>query len=89
MKTIDILEQQQNDEVLRLEIAYSNLYKAYISGDRDEMITKYIVAVNVNILGFKEKVFIESRTVFISDGRFPRTECYWLFKCSAEGDRYS
>lgn len=70
MKAIDILEQQQNDEVLRLEIAYSNLYRAYISGDRDEMITKYIVAVNVNILGFKEKVFIESRTVFISDGRF-------------------
>ena len=76
MKAIDVLEQQQNDEVLRLEIAYSNLYKAYISGDRDEMITKYIVAVNVNILGFKEKVFIESRTVFISDGRFPNYILY-------------
>lgn len=40
MKAIDILEQQQNDEVLRLEIAYSNLYNAYIYGDRDEMVAK-------------------------------------------------
>ena len=38
MKSIDIPEQQQNDEILKLEIAYSNLSRAYVSGRRDEMI---------------------------------------------------
>ncbi len=38
MNGIDILEQQQADEVLKLEIAYSNLYRAYLSGNRNKMI---------------------------------------------------
>ena len=38
MKSLEILEQQRNDEILRLEIAYSNLSRAYVSGRRDEMI---------------------------------------------------
>ena len=42
MNAIGILEQQQANEVLRLEIAYSNLYKAYMLGDRNKMISHYI-----------------------------------------------
>lgn len=49
MNAISILEQQRADEVLRLEIAYSNLYRAYISGNREEMIAKYVAAGNVNL----------------------------------------
>ena len=30
MNAISILEQQQANDVLKLEIAYSNLYKAYL-----------------------------------------------------------
>ena len=36
---------QQNDEILRLEIAYSNLFKAYMSGCRDEMIGAIVSAL--------------------------------------------
>ena len=78
MKAIDILEQQQNDEVLKLEIAYSNLYKAYISGDRDEMVAKYIDAGNVNISGLNEMVYNEIRKVFRLDGRFNYYEIYHI-----------
>ena len=39
MNAIGILEQQQANEVLRLEIAYSNLYKAYMLGDRNKITT--------------------------------------------------
>ena len=42
MNAISILEQQRADEVLRLEIAYSNLYRAYISGNREEMIANML-----------------------------------------------
>lgn len=38
MKLISILDQQQHDEILKLEIAYSNLLKAYASSRREEMI---------------------------------------------------
>ena len=78
MKAIDILEQQQNDEVLKLEIAYSNLYKAYISGNRDEMVAKYIEAGNVNISGLNEMVYNEIRKVFRLDGRFNYYEIYHI-----------
>ena len=49
MNTIDILEQRRADEVLRLEIAYSNLYQAYISGDVDSMRYQYDLASQINI----------------------------------------
>lgn len=47
MKSIEILESQQNDEILRLEIAYYSLLKAYQSDCRDEMIGA-IVAVLIS-----------------------------------------
>lgn len=48
MNAIDILEQQRADEVLRLEIAYSNLSRAYASGHRDEMIGAVAAALISN-----------------------------------------
>ena len=48
MKSIEILEQQRNDEILRLEIAYSNLSRAYVSGRRDEMIGAVAAALISN-----------------------------------------
>ena len=65
MRDIDILEQRRADEVLRLEIAYSNLYKAYNGGNRDEMIWAVDAALRNNpqyILALKngvDKVFAE------------------------------
>ena len=49
MNAIGILEQQQANEVLRLEIAYSNLYKAYMLGDRNKMISHYIATGYIGI----------------------------------------
>lgn len=74
MKAIDILERQQNDEVLRLEIAYSNLYRAYISGKRDEMVAKYIDATNVNIPNFVNSVYINTRQTMLSNGIVPNMQ---------------
>ncbi len=42
MNAISILEQQRADEVLKLEIAYSNLYQAYSSDNRNKMISAII-----------------------------------------------
>ena len=74
MKAIDVLEQQQNDEVLRLEIAYSNLYRAYISGNRDEMVVKYLDAVNVNIPNFVNSVYINTQQTMLSNGIVPNMQ---------------
>lgn len=48
MKSIEILESQQNDEILRLEIAYYSLLKAYQSDSRDEMIGAITAALTSN-----------------------------------------
>ena len=56
MKVINILEQQQANEVLRLEIAYSNLYRAYISGNRTEMINFYTEAKQINIPNIENSI---------------------------------
>lgn len=63
MESIDILESQQNDEILRLEIAYYSLLKAYQSDCRDEMIGAIAAALTSNpnhVIALKsgiEKVF--------------------------------
>ena len=41
MNAIETLAQQQADEILQLETAYANLYRAYEHGNRDEMIYAY------------------------------------------------
>ena len=60
MNAINILEQQHADEVLRLEIAYSNLYKAYVLGDRNEMINHYIATGYIGIPNFAK--LVQSKT---------------------------
>ena len=71
MSVIDILEQQRADEVLRLEIAYSNLYRAYLSGNREEMIAKYVAAGNVNIPHFTDSIYLNTKQTMLSNGIIP------------------
>ena len=71
MNAISILEQQRADEVLRLEIAYSNLYRAYLSGNREEMIAKYVAAGNVNIPHFTDSIYLNTKQTMLSNGIIP------------------
>ena len=71
MNAISILEQQRADEVLRLEIAYSNLYRAYISGNREEMIAKYVAAGNVNLPYFTDNIYLNTKQTMLSNGIIP------------------
>ena len=71
MNAISILEQQRADEVLRLEIAYSNLYRAYISGNREEMIAKYVAAGNVNLPHFTDSIYLNTKQTMLSNGIIP------------------
>lgn len=49
MNATDIPKPRQANEVLKLEIAYVNLYKAYMQGDRNEMVRHYVAAGNIDI----------------------------------------
>ena len=71
MTELDIQEQQKADEVLRLEIAYSNLYRAYLSGNREEMIAKYVAAGNVNIPHFTDSIYLNTKQTMLSNGIIP------------------
>lgn len=71
MNAISILEQQRADEVLRLEIAYSNLYRAYISGNREEMIAKYVATGNVNLPYFTDNIYLNTKQTMLSNGIIP------------------
>ena len=71
MKSLEILEQQRNEEILRLEIAYSNLYRAYISGNREEMIAKYVAAGNVNLPHFTDSIYLNTKQTMLSNGIIP------------------
>lgn len=68
---LNLLEQQRTDEVLRLEIAYSNLYGAYVSGNITEMKSKYIAAGNVNIPNFTSSVYVKTKGEMLSHGIWP------------------
>ena len=68
---LNLLEQQRADEVLRLEIAYSNLYGAYVSGNITEMKSKYIAAGNVNIPNFTNSVYVKTKGEMLSHGIWP------------------
>ena len=48
MNKLTFIEQQQSDEVLNLEIAYSNLYQAYISKNKEKMYNAINFAVEKN-----------------------------------------
>lgn len=56
------------DEVLRLEIAYSNLYRAYMRNDRGGMEDAYEVVYNIGIQCFKEKVHNATKSLFYERG---------------------
>lgn len=71
MNAIDILEQQRADEVLRLEIAYSNLYKAYVLGDIDEMIRHYVATGNLGIPNFVNLVQSQTKQEMLLNGIVP------------------
>ena len=66
MNAIDIFEQQRADEVLRLEIAYSNLYRAYIYDNREDMIAKYVAVGNVNIPYFTDSIFLNTKQTMVA-----------------------
>lgn len=73
MNAIEVLAQQQVDEILQLETAYANLYHAYERGNRDEMISAYRAAENLNtgIQGLGDRVFNETKRVLWSKGITP------------------
>ena len=73
MNAIDIFEQQRADEVLRLEIAYSNLYLAYMSDNREDMIDKYVAVGNVNIPYFTDSIFLNTKQTMLANGVIPNT----------------
>ena len=68
--TINTYIQQKNEEYLRLEIAYSNLYQAYISGDIDSMRYQYDLASNINIPFFAQSIQSHTRSVMLSQNVF-------------------
>ena len=73
MNAIDIFEQRRADEVLRLEIAYSNLYRAYMSDNREDMIAKYVAVGNVNIPYFTDSIFLNTKQTMLANGVIPNT----------------
>ena len=64
-------EDQLADEVLILEIAYLNLYRAYHANDREAMIESYAMSELLAIPYFKDRVLRESRKVFNENGIAP------------------
>lgn len=68
MNAIEKLEMQYYDEVLRLEIAYSNLKDAYERGDTDEMYRQYSAAINIPVRGFLCSVHNRTQQVISSSG---------------------
>ena len=71
MMTIDKYIQQKNEEFLRLEIAYSNLYQAYISGNVDSMRYQYYLASQINIPFFANSIQGHTKLVMQSNNILP------------------
>ena len=84
MKEINILEQQQANEVLRLEIAYSNLYRAYISGNRTEMINFYTEAKQINIPNLENSIINESSKIFYTKSPFANLKTFPIERLTTE-----
>ena len=71
MMTIDTYIQQKNEEFLRLEIAYSNLYRAYMSGNVDNMRYQYDLASRINIPFFTNSIQSHTKLVMQSNNVVP------------------
>ena len=69
--TIDTHIQQKNEEFLRLEIAYSNLYRAYMSGNVDSMKYQYDLASKINIPFFANSIQSHTKLVMLSNNVLP------------------
>lgn len=63
----DVFERQET-VVLILEIAYSNLYRAYMSGDDMAMIKAYENAYEINIPCLQNKIHDETKSIFYEKG---------------------
>ena len=70
---LNLLEQQRADEVLRLEIAYSNLYQAYVSGDVNRMKYQFEIARQINIPHFAQSILCCTQQVMLSQNVAPTT----------------
>ena len=70
---MDTYIKQKNEEFLRLEIAYSNLYRAYMSDNREDMIAKYVAVGNVNIPYFIDSIFLNTKQTMLANGVIPNT----------------
>ena len=70
---LNLLEQQRADEVLRLEIAYSNLYQAYVSGDVNRMKYQFEIARQINIPHFAQSILFCTQQVMLSQNVVPTT----------------
>ena len=71
MTTINTYIQQKNEEFLRLEIAYSNLYQAYMSGNVDSMRYQYDLASQINIPFFANSIQSHTKIVMLSNNVLP------------------
>ena len=71
MMTIDKYIQQKNEESLRLEIAYSNLYRAYMLGDIDCMRYQYDLASRINIPFLANSIQSHTKLVMQSNKILP------------------
>ena len=71
MMTIDTYIQQKNEEFLRLEIAYSNLYRAYMLGDIDRMRYQYDLASQIDIPFFAKSIQGHTKLVMQSNNILP------------------
>ena len=71
MMTIDKYIQQKNEESLRLEIAYSNLYRAYMLGDIDRMRYQYDLASQIDIPFFAKSIQGHTKLVMQSNNILP------------------
>ena len=69
--TIDKYIQQKNEESLRLEIAYSNLYRAYMLGDIDCMRYQYDLASRINIPFLANSIQSHTKLVMQSNNILP------------------
>ena len=70
---LDTYIKQKNEEFLRLEIAYSNLYRAYMSDNREDMIAKYVAVGNVNIPYITDSIFQNTKQTMLANGVIPNT----------------
>ena len=69
--TIDTYIQQKIEEFLRLEIAYSNLYQAYISRNVDNMRYQYDLASRINIPFLANSIQSHTKLVMLSNNVLP------------------